>query len=154
MDIEIIEKEPFAVIGKEGSTKDGPGFIEALWHDANAHFDEVAPLAARTADGTPLGFWGAMTDFSRSFRPWEKNFTEGLYLAGVECRSDAEAPAGWTKWNIPGFRFVRVSASGGDTFVAGLRYLSEHGFSLAGAVQDFTDPRTGENSMCFPIARL
>ncbi len=78
-----ITKESFTVIGKEGSTNDGEGFIGRLWDDANAHFSEVAHLAERDGDGNLCGIWGAMSDFSRSFKPWE-NFSEGLYLAGVE----------------------------------------------------------------------
>ena len=35
----------FCVIGKEGSTADGPGFVQRLWEDANGHFSEVEPLA-------------------------------------------------------------------------------------------------------------
>ena len=35
-------KEEFVVIGKEGSTLDGEGFIQKLWNDANSHFSEVA----------------------------------------------------------------------------------------------------------------
>ena len=31
-------KESFVVIGKEGSTLDGEGFIQSLWMDANSHF--------------------------------------------------------------------------------------------------------------------
>jgi len=34
-------KESFVVIGKEGSTKEGDGFIQKLWEDANGHFHEV-----------------------------------------------------------------------------------------------------------------
>ena len=41
MKIEKCEKGSFVVIGKEGSTLDGPGFIQKLWDDANSHFDEV-----------------------------------------------------------------------------------------------------------------
>lgn len=44
-------KEAFTVIGKEGSTLDGEGFIQKLWQDANAHFDEVAPLARKAQAG-------------------------------------------------------------------------------------------------------
>lgn len=50
-------------------------------------------------NGNISGIWGAMSDFSRSFQPWE-DFSKGLYLAGVECNEDAEAPDGWTKWVI------------------------------------------------------
>ena len=37
MKIEKCIKETFVVIGKEGSTKDGQGFIQKLWSDANSH---------------------------------------------------------------------------------------------------------------------
>ena len=57
------------------STSDGPGFIQKLWADANAHFSEVRALAKRDEAGRPVGFWGAMSDCSRSFEPWEDNFS-------------------------------------------------------------------------------
>jgi hypothetical protein len=62
----------------------------------------VQHLAKKEEDGTISGIWGAMSDFSHSFNPWE-DFSKGLYLAGIECREDAEAPNGWTKWIIPGY---------------------------------------------------
>ena len=58
MNIETITKRAFSVLGKEGSTEDGPGFVRKLWADANAHFCEVAHLARRDEKGVPLGFWG------------------------------------------------------------------------------------------------
>ena len=39
LNIQKIVKPSFAVIGIEGSTDDGEGFIPMLWSDANAHFD-------------------------------------------------------------------------------------------------------------------
>ena len=42
--VKVIKKS-FVVIGKEGSTLDGEGFIQKLWDDANSHFGEVAHLA-------------------------------------------------------------------------------------------------------------
>lgn len=77
-------KEAFVVIGKEGSTSEGEEFIQKLWKDANSHFSEVAHLAKKDANGKLVGIWGAMSDFSRSFQPWEDGFSKGLYLAGVE----------------------------------------------------------------------
>ena len=47
LNIQKIVKPSFAVIGIEGSTDDGEGFIPMLWSDANAHFDEVSPVASR-----------------------------------------------------------------------------------------------------------
>lgn len=51
-------KEEFVVIGKEGSTLDGQGFIQKLWDDANGHFSEVAHLAKKDANGGIVGIWG------------------------------------------------------------------------------------------------
>ena len=69
MKIESCIKESFSVIGKEGSTEDGAGFVQNLWADANSHFAEVAHLAKKDENGNLVGIWGAMTDFSRSFQP-------------------------------------------------------------------------------------
>ena len=66
MKIEKISKDSFVVIGKEGSTLDGNGFIQRLWQDANTHFDEITDLAKKDESGCLVGVWGAMTDFSRS----------------------------------------------------------------------------------------
>ena len=60
MNIEIFEKPAFAVIGREGSTEDGPGFVQKLWAEANAYFGEVAHLAKLDENGAFAGFWGAM----------------------------------------------------------------------------------------------
>lgn len=146
-------KESFAVIGKEGSTLEGEGFIQKLWNEANAHFEEVQHLAKKDENGNICGIWGAMSDFSRTFMPW-KDFNQGLYLAGVECEDDAKAPHGWTKWRIPGYEYIYVECEGNDVFQKGMEYLKENDISLAGAVHDFTCPTTGTNYMFFPIRKL
>ena len=108
--------ENFSVIGKEGSTKEGAGFMQKLWED---------------------------------------HFTEGLYLAGVEVADEAEAPAGWVKWTIPGYEYLYVKCTEEDTFVKVLEYMEEQGIELAGAVHDFNCPEeNGEGYMFFPIWRL
>lgn len=152
--MERIIKPAFSVIGLEGSTEDGEGFIPALWAQANRRFGEVAALAKTNPDGTLCGVWGAMTDFSRTFQPWEDGFTRGLYLAGVECRDDALPPEGWTKWTIPGFAYLRAECTAPDVFPRTLAELARQGLPLAGAVHDFTDPATGTRYMYFPIRRL
>ena len=64
MKIETCTKGAFSVVGKEGSTLDGPGFIQKLWAEANAHFSEVQPLAKKDGTGNLAGIWGVMSDFS------------------------------------------------------------------------------------------
>ena len=152
MKIEEVSKESFTVIGKEGSTRDGDGFIQRLWQDANAHFNEIAALAKKDEDGNLAGIWGAMTDFSRSFMPWD-DFNSGLYLAGAECRDDAEAPEGWVKWVIPAYDYLKVEREGNNTFSEMWQYMKENGIPLAGAVHDYSCPRTGKDYMFFPIRK-
>lgn len=154
MNISRRVKESFSVIGKEGSTRQGEGFVQKLWEDANSHFGEVQALAKVNEQGELVGIWGAMTSFDRSFSPWEENFTQGLYLAGIECREEAEAPEGWTKWTVPGFEYVTAEAEDPDTFQKMVEFLEKEGLSLVGAVQDFTCPQTGKNYLYFPIRKL
>lgn len=155
MEIKQCIKESFSVIGKEGSTKDGEGFIQKLWEEANSHFNEVAHLAKKDEDGNIEGIWGAMSDLSRSFSPWENQFTEGLYLAGVEVVDEAEAPSGWVKWKIPGYEYLYVKCTEENIFEEVLSYMAERGLELAGAVHDFNCPKeNGQGYMFFPIRRL
>jgi len=148
-------KPAFAVIGLEGRcpAEDGGNAVQRLWDEANRRFPEVAPLA-KTGESGLVGVWGAMTDESRTFRPWEDGFTRGLYLAGVECRDDAQPPQGWVRWDVPGFEYLRVLNDGPDVFQRTLAQMEAEGLTLAGAVQDFTDPATGRGYMCFPVRRL
>lgn len=154
MKIEKCVKESFIVIGKEGSTLDGEGFIKKLWEDANSHFEEIQHLAKRNGAGNIIGIWGAMSDFSRFFNPWQDGFSKGLYLAGVECIDNAEAPKGWTKWVIPSYEYLYVQCDNKDTFPKMIDYLKVNKISLAAAVHDFTCPKTGKSYMFFPIRKL
>ena len=154
MNINKCIKESFVVIGKEGSTNTGKGFIQNLWEDANSHFHEVEKLAKKDDKGNIVGIWGAMSDMSRSFLPWEDGFTKGLYLAGVECLDAAEAPAGWTKWVIPGYEYIYVECEDENTFSQVIKYMNENDITLVGAVLDFTCPEKGKNYMFFPIRTI
>lgn len=154
MKIEKKTKDAFCVIGKEGSTLDGPGFIQKLWAEANSHFAEVQPLAKTDENGGLAGIWGAMSDCSRSFLPWEESFSKGVYLAGIECEDDALPPEGWTKWTVPGYEYLCAEVEGEDTFSEVLGYMEANNIPLAGAVHDFTCPSTGRNYMYFPIRKL
>ncbi|MFU7515696.1 GyrI-like domain-containing protein [Clostridium sp. HCS.1] len=148
-------KESFSVIGKEGSTNDGNGFIQKLWRDANENFEEVSHLAKRDNEGNILGIWGAMSDLSGSFKPWEDNFTKGLYLAGVEVNDDAIPPKGWTKWVIPSYEYIYVKCDEDDIFSKVIKYLKDNNLQLVGAVNDFNCPEeNGQLYMFFPIRKL
>ena len=147
-------KDSFTVIGKEGSTQDGEGFIPKLWAEANAHFSEISHLAKRNASGDLVGLWGAMSDFSRSFQPWEYGFREGLYLAGCECEDDAEAPEGWTKWVIPAYEYIYAEQEDENTFRKLMAYMFQKQLSMVGAAQDFTDPKTGKCFVFIPIRKI
>ena len=153
MKINKCVKESFVVIGKEGSTSDGAFFIRELWNNANLHFGEIQHLAKNDENRNIVGIWGAMSDFSRSFEPWE-DFSKGLYLAGVECVDDAEAPGSWTKWIIPGYEYIYVECENDDTFPKVIEYMKVNDIPLAGAVHDFICPQTGKNFMYFPIKKL
>ena len=154
MKIEKRVKPSFSVIGKEGTTSDGLGFIQKLWEDANSHFHEVQSFAKKDENGNLIGIWGAMSDFTRSFKPWEDNFSKGLYLAGIECTDDAQAPEGWTKWTIPGYVYLCAEVEHENTFSDVLDYMNQNGMTLAGAVHDFTCPANGKNYMYFPISAI
>ena len=154
MKVEKCIKESFVVIGKEGSTLDGQDFIQRLWDDANSHFNEVQHLAKTDEQGNIVGIWGAMSDLSHSFKPWEDDFSKGLYLAGVECVETAEAPEGWTKWVIPGYEYIYTECENENTFPQVIKYMTENDMTLVGAVHDFTCPETGKNYMFFPIKEI
>ena len=100
-----------------------------------------------------MGIWGAMSDSSHAFNAWEDGFSRGLYLAGVECVDNAEAPAGWTKWIIPGYEYIVVENHNG-AFEDTIKQMNEEGMSLVGAVHDYTDPATGKGYMYFPIREI
>lgn len=154
MNIQRSIKASFTVIGKEGSTHEGEGFIQRLWEDANTHFPEIAHLAKKDANGELAGLWGAMSDFSRSFQPWEYGFREGLYLAGCECEDDAQPPEGWSKWVVPAYEYLYAERTHDRAFQEMMMYLFQNQFSMAGAAQDYTDPKTRKNYIFIPIRRL
>ena len=154
MKIEKRIKPSFSVIGKEGSTLDGQDFVQKLWEDANSHFSEVQSLAKKDENGNLVGIWGAMSDCSRSFMPWEDNFSKGLYLAGIECTDDAQAPEGWTKWTIPGYEYLCAEVESTSTLSDVLDYMNTNSIALVGAIHDFTCPANGKSYMYFPIKSI
>jgi hypothetical protein len=47
-------KEAFSVIGKEGSTDDGIGFIQKLLNKANNHYKEIELLVKKNEKRNPV----------------------------------------------------------------------------------------------------
>lgn len=157
MEIVACELPAVSVIGMEGEARPGHNPVPALWEQANARFEEIAPLALRDESGAPVGIWGAMSDLSRQFLPWTDGFSRGLYLAGAQVPAGVEPPEGWTKWTLPAFACLRVKAEGdyAAAFRAGLDELERRGFTLAGAVQDCHRPAEGgQLYLFFPYKRL
>lgn len=156
---EIIEKQQFSVIGKmgEGKALESSKWIPPLWQDANNNFAEISHLAKLDPEGNIVGVWGAMSDMNGNFERWKD---EGKYLAGCEVTDDALPPYGWTKWTLPGFKYV-VSKCTQETYQEILNYmlsdyLPQNNYQIVGAIQEFYNPKdsNGELYLYFPIEKI
>ena len=152
---EMIDLPKIAIIGKEGLCTKEKNVVQDLWQQANSNFSDIAVLGMKNADGSYVGFWGAMSDETMSFLPWTDDFSRGLYLAGVEVYEDTQVPDGWVKWVMPARKYLVTEVtpeSCGETFEYVIQSLiPELGMKLAGAVCDFTEPATGQNKLFFPV---
>ncbi|MBQ0134791.1 MAG: GyrI-like domain-containing protein [Clostridiales bacterium] len=149
MKYEMVDLEAFSVIGKEGSSEEGPTVVRRLWSELQAGLKDIAPVVLLN-NGKIKGVWGLMSDFSRSGKPWEDNFTKGLYLAGVECRPGSSAK-GWSVWDVPAATYLKVDCEDGYPFREGLARVEMMGLVLSGAVLDYTDPETQKNYLLYPV---
>lgn len=154
MDFKRCTKESFAVIGREGSTLDGKNFIQNLWDDVDSHFNEISDLALKDINGNILGRWGLTSDFNHNLKPWEENYRRGLYLAGVECKLDADVPYGWTKWIVPSYEYIYVEIKDQDTFIRTIFYLDSNNIPLIGGVNKYYSPITKKDYLFFPIKKI
>lgn len=159
MDIKVVSKPSFCVVGKlgQGSSDSGPAWIKPLWDEANSKFNEISHLAKRDELGRIAGIWGLMSDVNEQFKRWG---TEGKYLAGCEVKDDAIAPAeGWTLWRVPAQTYVAVSCtqeSYGEAFSYILNeYCPEKGYELIGAIHEYypIDVEQGVLQLYFPIEK-
>jgi hypothetical protein len=133
----IRDLDSFALLGKEGSSAEGPGFVDKLWNEAERGLPEIGP-ALKTDKFGPL-YWGAMSSFARDLGPWEHDFKDGLYLAGFEMIDpNLIPPDKWIKWEIPARKYfvIPVGADYGISLAEGLKALREEGYVLSGAVFD------------------
>ena len=152
---EMIDLPKIAIIGKEGLCTKEKNVVQDLWQQANSNFSDIAVLGMKNADGSYVGFWGAMSDETMSFLPWTDDFSRGLYLAGVEVYEDTPVPFGWVKWVMPARKYLVTEVQPenyGKIFETVIKSLIPGlGLRLAGAVCDFTEPATGQNKLFFPV---
>jgi Bacterial transcription activator, effector binding domain. len=157
MKYELIHKGSFRVVGLEGSTKDGEGFIPKLYDSLRKRFSEIQALVKKNPDGTLEGAYGLMSDFSRSFKPWENNFSAGLYLAGYELLAEVKTvPEGWTVWTVKEQDYFQVRLEEGDdyrkTFSTFVFFNIPYELQkLSGAVFDFYDIKEKQQCLLFPV---
>ena len=153
---EMIDLPKIAIIGKEGLCTKEKNAVQDLWQQANSNFGDIADLGMKNADGSFVGFWGAMSDETMSFMPWTDDYSRGLYLAGIEVYEDTAVPAGWVKWVMPARKYIVTEVDPDryeETFQTVIdRLIPELGMKLAGAVCDFKEPATGQNKLFFPVA--
>ena len=156
MEIQLISRDSFTVIGKEGQgpAAESQQWIPPLWQEANARFHEIAHLVKFNEANSAPYIWGAMSDIAGTFKPWDG---QGKYLAGCEASMGAIAPEGWTVWTIPAFTYEVAECTQsryGDTFRYVLKeYFPENGYTLAGAVHEHY-PQPGNTdfvALYFPI---
>lgn len=151
----IVDLPEINIIGKEGLCTKDNNICQDLWKQANEHFNEVAELGMKEKDGSFVGFWGAMSDETMSFLPWSDGFSRGLYLAGTEVVHEAEAPAGWVKWTMPARKYLIEDVTPetyGDIFSETINNtIPGMNMELCGAVCDYTEPKTGQNKLFFPV---
>ena len=138
MDKFTLKKLPsFSVVGIEGSSHDGPDFVAQLWDKAEKKIADVLP-SLKIRNIFPI-YWGLMSDNSRSFKPWENDFSEGIYLAGFELADDRLIPPeGWSKWDVPAQTYFVLPLDGDykETLHQGLKTIQANGYVLSAAIFD------------------
>jgi predicted transcriptional regulator YdeE len=128
-------------------------WIPAIWNEANNNFHSIADIAKYNADGSLFGVWGAMSDTNLKFERWGEY---GMYLAGCEVESDATAPDGFTKWIIPGRKYIVVSFTDekyGQVFAEMVNdYIPKNGYQIIGAIHErYPKPGSNEIELYFPV---
>ena len=59
--------------------------VQTLWQQAESNFNEVADIGMKNADGSFVGFWGAMSDETMAFMPWSDDFREDCIWLELKC---------------------------------------------------------------------
>lgn len=154
MDIKIINKASFSVMGKLGQGSDNGGFkwISDLWEQTNKNFKEIQKFEIDNPDG----LWGIMSDIDEKFERWGD---EGKYLASCEVENGSTAPEGWHMWNVPEQTYLVVPCTiknYGEVFNNIIdKYIPDNNMQLVGAVHEhYFKNQSPENlELYFPIAK-
>jgi len=154
--VNIEEKPSFSVIGKlgQGFSAEAVQWIPSLWEAANRNFNEIRHLAKVDSSHHIAGIWGIMSDLTEQFNRWTD---QGKYLAGCEVEEGAVAPAGWTKWTVPSYRYAVIKCNPStyqEKFDYMIHdYLPNHDYSIVGAIHEYYDPAetNGDLFLYFPI---
>ncbi|MCC8180143.1 MAG: GyrI-like domain-containing protein [Planctomycetes bacterium] len=151
----------FYVIGKlgQGTAENSKDWIPPLWQAASGNFREAAPQIKFTPSGAPAGVWAIMSDMAETFQPWQPE-EGGKYLAGFEAQDDAPPPPGWSKWQVPSFRYLIAATTIAD-YQSTMEQVLQHEFparnyTLAGAIHEhYPDPDNPASiELYFPIERM
>jgi predicted transcriptional regulator YdeE len=133
MEVKVITKPAFAVLGIEGSgpADKGPEWISPLWDTARGKIEEIRDLII--GDG-----WGLMSAIDEPFGRWKER---GKYLAGWEVRLETQAPQGWTMWEVPETTFATIACTT-RTYGDAWRYFRDQflpgeDYEAGGAVHEF-----------------
>lgn len=154
MDIEVLEKETFEVIGKVsvGKSDEHSKWILPLWQSFNKNVKEIVDLIKVDDEGNLAGIWGIMNDINETFSQWSE---VGKYMAGVEVKKNSIAPNNWVKWEIEGGLFLKVRCNI-ENYNAIFNeiinvYLPQKGYSLKGNVMEYYIPNSKDFYLFFKI---
>jgi predicted transcriptional regulator YdeE len=135
MEVQIISKPVFSIVGIEGSGKadEGPSWIGPLWEQAHRRRADIEHLLKPTGEA-----WGLMSATDEYLAAWKE---EGKYLAGWELKADMKSPMGWSVWIMPKQTFAVVActmATYGEAYrFVVQQFLPKEGYVQAGATHEF-----------------
>ncbi len=98
MDVEIVTKPAFTVLGMVERGKNGPKFIPPLWERYMKRFDEI-----KNKRKSNVGY-GVMDNYDKAIEEFD-------YLAGIEVEPGTEAPEGFTIWDIPNQTYAVIACT-------------------------------------------
>lgn len=158
INVEVVEKPSFEIIGKvgEGNSQQNSEWILPLWKEFNENIKEIGELI-KFDDGNISGIWGVMNDINDNFAPWKE---KGKYMAGVEVKAGSNPPSGWVKWTVPGYRYLKVKCnienySSIFSYIIN-EYMLENKYSIIGNVQEYYIPNSKDESfyLFFPVGTI